>query len=97
MAFHENPGGVDRFRSQRALLDDLFHFRNHAIRRRRHDRIKIPRGLAIDQVSPAVALPRFDESEIPAKRAFKNVISAAKLANFFPTFRESLVPTPVGV
>src|SRR5579862_2265356 len=87
MAFTKIPGGVDRFRRQRSQLDEFFQLGDYKIRRRRHHRIEIPGGLAIDQVSTAVAFPCLDESEIHAKRTLENIFSAAKFADFF-SFRD---------
>ena len=51
-------------------FDKLFDFSDHVVGSRRHHGIEIARSLAVDEVAPAVAFPRFDEREIAAQSAF---------------------------
>src|SRR5258708_35569324 len=48
-----------------------------------HHGIEIARGLAIDEIAPAIAFPGFDEREVAAQAAFENVMAAIELAGFF--------------
>src|SRR5208282_625563 len=58
----------------------FFHLCNYEVSSRSHHWIQIARRLAIDEVAPAIALPRFDKGEIGSQRTFQDVHSAAKFA-----------------
>ncbi len=74
-ALDENAGGDDVFRievAQRHQLRDLY---DGGFRRCRHDRAKVARRLAIDQVAPAVALVGFNQREIGFDRVLQHVVA----------------------
>src|SRR5467141_3162365 len=81
---HKDSRCVHGIGWQRSQFNQLLHFRDHIIRRCRHHGIEIPRGLAIDKVAPAVALPRLDEREVPPQTALKNIFAPVELPGFFP-------------
>ena len=60
----------------------MLDFGDHVIGGGGHDRIEVAGGLAEDEVSPAVAFPGFDESEIAAQGAFKNEVATVEFAGF---------------
>ena len=51
-------------------------------RRRRHDRIEIARGLAVDEVALGIGLPGVHDREIGDQAAFHDVLLAVELAHF---------------
>src|SRR5262245_29189312 len=61
-------------------LDQLFHLGNDVVGGGGHHRVEVAGGLAINEVAPAVALPSFDEGEIPANAAFHHVLAAFEFA-----------------
>jgi hypothetical protein len=56
---------VDVSGSSCADLDELLDLGDGDVRRRRHHRVEVHRGVAIDEVAVAVALPRLHDGEIP--------------------------------
>src|SRR3954470_15933154 len=48
-----------------------------------HHGIKVARCLPINEITPAVAFPGFDESEVGAKSALEDVVASIELARFF--------------
>jgi hypothetical protein len=48
-----------------------------------HHGIEVARRFLIDQIAPAVAFPRFDESEIPTYGVLQNVVAPRKLPRLF--------------
>src|SRR5712691_12084036 len=66
-----------------AQVDEFFDFGNDVVSSGGHHGIEVARGLAIDEIAPAVAFPRFDESEISADGAFHDKHAAIELARFF--------------
>src|SRR5215470_9698587 len=66
---HENAGGVHLIRRKLAGLDEFFDFGDDVIGGGGHHGIEVARGLAVDKVAPAVALPRLDECEVAAQAA----------------------------
>src|SRR5258708_20144640 len=76
---HENSRCVHAIGRQRSQFDQLFHFGDHIVRRRRHHGIEIPGGLAIDEVSPAAASPPLLEPEIPPQTPLQNISSSIEL------------------
>src|SRR5579864_8869649 len=67
--FHVNTGRVNQVWFQFTHLDQMLNLGNRYFCRRRHHGIKIPRGLAIDEIAPLVALPRLDQGEIGLESA----------------------------
>src|ERR1044072_2126000 len=63
-ALDEDAGGMDVIGIDLASGPQMFDFCNGNLRGGRHDRVKIPRGLAIDQIASGVALPGVDDGEI---------------------------------
>src|SRR4051794_10475860 len=63
-ALHEDARRDDRFRVELAERDDVVHRRDRGLRRHRHDRPEVARGLAVDQVAPAVAALGLDQGEV---------------------------------
>src|SRR5260370_36929214 len=59
-----------------AEFNEFFNFGDDVVGGGGHHGIEVARRLAIDEIAPAVAFPRFDESEIAAQAAFKNVLAA---------------------
>ena len=57
-ALDEDSRRDDRFGIEVAEVHDLAHLRDRAFRRARHDRAEVARGLAVDEVAPAVAALR---------------------------------------
>src|SRR5262249_22827786 len=58
---HEDAGRHDHLRIEGTQPDEPAHFDDGAARGRSHDRPEVPRGLAINEVPPAVRTVRFDE------------------------------------
>ena len=58
---------------------DLFDFRDRDLARRRHHRIEVPRGLAIDEIAFRIALPRLDDGEVRLQSAFENICLAVEI------------------
>src|ERR1035441_3973665 len=54
---YKNARRMDRFRVEPTELDHLFDFRDDIIGGGGHHGIEVSRGLAIDEVAPAIALP----------------------------------------
>src|SRR6266436_6667022 len=79
----KDAGGVDLVGRELAEFDELLDFGDYVIGGGGHHGIEVARGLAVDEIAPAVALPGFDESEVAAKGAFQNVVAAIELASFF--------------
>src|SRR5437899_9546475 len=80
---HENAGSMDLVRRELAELDKFFDFGDDIIGSRGHHGIKVARGFAVDEVAPAVTLPRFDESEITAQAALHDDHATVEFAGFF--------------
>jgi len=68
---------------KRAKLDKFFDFGDDVVGGGGHHGIEVARGLAIEEIAPAVALPRFDESKVAANAALENVVAAIEFARFF--------------
>src|ERR1700733_5195710 len=84
-AIHKNRGSDDCFGVELSRGDDLFHFYNREFRGSRHNRIKISRGFAIDQVTHVVCALRANESVVSAQRLLQNVTLSTDFALFFAT------------
>src|SRR5258707_11118742 len=65
-----------------AKLDEFFNFGDDVVGGGGHHGIEVARGLAIDEIAPAVAFPGFDESEIAAQGALHDVFAAVEFAGF---------------
>src|SRR3954470_1462674 len=81
-AFHVNARRHHLVGIELAHFNQLFHFGDGDFRGSRHHGIKVARRLAIDQIAPLVALPRFDECEVGAESALHNVRAPVELADF---------------
>src|SRR6267378_664015 len=78
-----DAGSVDLVGIELAEVDEFFDFGDDEIGSGGHHGIEIASGLAIDEIAPAIALPRFDEREIAANGAFEDVLAAVEFARFF--------------
>src|SRR5260370_8113714 len=56
-----------------AEFDELFDFGDDVIGGSGHHRIEVARGLAVDEIAPAVALPRLVKTEISAQAPSKDL------------------------
>src|SRR5882724_5759983 len=81
---HIDSPCMDVIRIERAEFYELLYLRNYVLGCRRHHGIKIPRCLPVNQISPAVALPRLDKREVPAYPALHHILSSIKLTRLFP-------------
>src|ERR1700693_3417826 len=79
---NEDAGGMDLVRWKLPELDELFDFGDYVVGGGGHHGVEVARGLAIDEIAPAVALPGFDEGEIAAQGSFKDVLTPAEFAGF---------------
>src|SRR5260370_3542043 len=78
----EDAGRVDLVGRELAEFDELFYFSDYIIGSRGHHGIEVARSLAIDEIAPAVALPRFDDGEVATQSALENVLAAIEFASF---------------
>src|SRR5436309_1401524 len=65
-----------------AGFDEFFDFGDDVVGGGSHHGIEVARGLAVDEVAPAIAFPRFDEGEIAAEAALHDVHAALEFAGF---------------
>src|SRR6266851_7196183 len=79
----ENAGGVNLVSLKLAGFDEFFDFGDDVIGGGSHHGIEVARSLSINEIAPAVAFPRFDESEIAAEAALHDVHAAVEFAGFF--------------
>ena len=79
-ALHEDARRDDGFGIELAERHDLVHLRDRAFRRRRHDRAEVARGLAVDEVAPAVAALGLDQREVGVDRVLEHVAAAVDRA-----------------
>src|SRR5260370_40491478 len=70
--------GRDLLGRQGAEFGDVLGLDDRQLRRRRHHRVEVPAGLAIDEVAPAVGAPRFDQRDIALDRVFEDVFPAVE-------------------
>ena len=75
-------------RGQLARCNNLFHLNDRYPARRCHRRIKILRGMPIDNVAVPVRFPALDEREISGDGLFQDVVLTCKLARFFAVSEE---------
>ncbi len=74
--YAEDARGNDVLGIEIAEIDDLAHLRNGAFCGRGHDRPEIARGLAVDEITPAIAAQCLDEGEVGTNREFEHVVPA---------------------
>src|SRR6266852_1098483 len=79
----ENAGGVYLVGIELAGFDQFFDFGDDVIGGGSHHGIEVSRSLAINEIAPAIAFPRFDEGEIAAEAALHDVHAAVEFAGFF--------------
>src|SRR5215470_14647403 len=70
-------------RFERAEFDEFLDFGDDVVGCGGHHGIKVPRGLAVDEIAPAVTLPRFDECEIAANAALHHILATIEFARLF--------------
>src|SRR5260370_29629787 len=80
---YEDARGVDLVRGELAEVDELFYFGDHIIGGGGHHGIEVARCFSVDEITPAIAFPGLDESEIAAQSAFEDVVAAVEVARFF--------------
>ena len=66
-----------------AEFHEFFDFGDHVVGSGGHHRVEVARGLAVDEIAPAVTFPRFDEGEIAADGSLHDVLVAVEFAGFF--------------
>src|SRR6476646_8452201 len=81
-AFDEDAGGVDMVGIDLSGRDEMLDLGDGDARRRRHDRIKITRRLAIDEVALGIALPGMDDGETGEQPALHDIALAIEAALF---------------
>ena len=81
-ALHEHAGRVDVIRIDLAGRHQVLDLGDGDLRRRRHHRIEVARGLAIDEIAGGIALPGVNDREIGEQAAFHHVFLAVELAHF---------------
>ncbi len=79
---HEDAGSMNLVGIELAGFDEMFDFGDYKIGGGGHHGIKVARSFSIDEIAPAVALPGFDESEVPTQGAFQNEMAAIEFAGF---------------
>src|SRR5712664_1426220 len=79
----EDARGVDLVGRELAEFDELLDFGDYVIGGGGDHGIEVARGLAVDEIAPAVTLPGFDEGELAAQGALENVVAAVEFAGFF--------------
>ena len=83
----ENPRRDDLIGVQLPRLDQVLDLGDRHRGGGRHHRVEVARGLPVDQVPGAIALPRLDEREICAKRRLQHVVLAVDRAGLL-AFRD---------
>src|SRR6266446_940745 len=76
----KDAGSMNLVRVQLAKSGEVFYFGDDVIGGGGPHGIEVARGLAINEIAPAIALPGFDESEVATKAAFENAHVAAEVA-----------------
>src|SRR5882724_4981856 len=87
-----DAGCVDVVGIEFAYFDQVLYFGDYVVGGCGHHGIKIAGGFAIDEISPAIALPGFDEGEVAADAALEDVLAAVELAGFFSFGNHGAVP-----
>src|SRR6266849_7066045 len=75
---NENAGRMNLIGVELAKFDKLFDFGDDVVGGGSHHRIEVARGLAVDEIAPAVAFPGFDEREIAADASLHDVHAAVE-------------------
>src|SRR5688500_12327554 len=70
---HINAGGMNVVHVEFAGLDNFLHFHHGDFAGGGGERIKVARGMAINDVAVTVRLPAFDDGEVADNGLFKNV------------------------
>src|SRR5258708_38479127 len=78
-----DTGRVDLIGRELARFDELLDFGDDVVGGSGHHGIEIARGLAEDEIAPAVALPGFDKREVAAQGALQNEVAAVELGCLF--------------
>src|SRR5438270_1971867 len=73
-----DAGSGDLLRRQLAQFGDVLRLYDRQLGRRRHDRIEVPPGVAVDEVAPTVGAPRLDQCNIAVNRVFEDVFAPVK-------------------
>src|SRR3974390_3139894 len=81
-ALHKDTGSVNLVGIEFAGFDQNFDLRNRDASAGGRVGIEVARGLAIDEVAVGIALPRFNERDVSADAALKNVGVAVEVAVF---------------
>src|SRR6266446_1066857 len=84
---HKNARRMHLIGVELAEFDQFFHFSDDVIGSCCHHGIEVARGLAIDEVAPAVAFPPLDERKVTAQAALHHVPAPIEFAGFF-SFRD---------
>ena len=63
-----------------AGVDELLDLGDRDARGGGHHRVEVARGLSVDEVAEAVALPRFDDGEVGGERVLEDVAAPVELA-----------------
>src|SRR6267142_996267 len=79
----EDAGRVDLIGIELAKVDEFFYFGDDVVGGGGHHGIEVARGLAVDEISPAVAFPGFDEREIATQATLEDVVAAVEFAGLF--------------
>ena len=72
---HEDARRDDRVGVERARLDELLDLGDRDRGRRRHHRVEVARGAAVDEVAEAVAPERLHEREVGLQRRLEHVVA----------------------
>ena len=72
---------MHRVRIKFTHFDQLLDFRDRNLCSRRHHGIEVPRGLPIDEIAPAISLPRLDEGEVGPERPLHHVGAPVEVAS----------------
>ena len=81
-ALHENAGRMDVVRIDLAGRHQVLDLGHRDLRRRRHHRVEIARGLAIDEIACGIALPGMDHGDVGEQAAFHEVLLAIEFLHF---------------
>src|SRR6476646_7693280 len=87
----EDAGRHDRLGIQYTEPNDFAHLRDRAFRRARHDRPEVARGLAVDEIAPAVGTIGLDQRVIRTDRIFEHVATPVDLARLLPLRKQRAV------
>ena len=81
-ALDEDAGRVDVVRIELAGRHQMLDLGDRDLRGGRHHRVKVARGLAVDQVPGGVALPGVHDGEVGEQAALHDVLLAVELLHF---------------